>query len=200
MKCWYSKLQWEWCCLPKNSREAAVCFKYIWYTLPYHIIVTELFHVNTTLNGNKTAYRKPKINYASSVDTVLLTDTVLAAVLCRNPLNFRNNRFFSYPKRPDRLWGPASLLFKRYWGSYPGKRAIGAWSQISTSPYAFTVHTTTNDAPNSEVPIGPGHLVGIIEDRKLYSCCGLLGTRCWYQVSRKGTQWFRSSYGKFITK
>jgi hypothetical protein len=50
-------------------------------------MTTALFHFNTTLNGNKTAYGKSKIHYASSVDTVVLIDTVLAAVLCKKYLN-----------------------------------------------------------------------------------------------------------------
>jgi hypothetical protein len=28
-------------------------------------------------------------------------------------------RFFSSPQRPDRLWGPPSLVFSGYWESFP---------------------------------------------------------------------------------
>ena len=37
---------------------------------------------------------------------------------------YRNNRFFSSPKRPDRFWGPPSLLFQEYKEcSFPGSKA-----------------------------------------------------------------------------
>jgi hypothetical protein len=35
-------------------------------------------------------------------------------------------RFLSSPKRPDRLWGPPSLIFSRYRGSFPGVKQPGS--------------------------------------------------------------------------
>jgi hypothetical protein len=35
-------------------------------------------------------------------------------------------RFFSPLNRPERLWGPSSLLFGRDWGSFPGSKVTGA--------------------------------------------------------------------------
>jgi hypothetical protein len=34
--------------------------------------------------------------------------------------------FFSSPPRPERLWGPPSLLFNGYQGHFPGGKATGA--------------------------------------------------------------------------
>jgi hypothetical protein len=40
-------------------------------------------------------------------------------------LNFgRVKKCFSCPNRPDRLWGPISLLFDRYWDFFPGATEI----------------------------------------------------------------------------
>jgi hypothetical protein len=36
-------------------------------------------------------------------------------------------RFFSSPRRPDRLWDPSSLLSSGYRGSFPGGKAAEAW-------------------------------------------------------------------------
>jgi len=44
---------------------------------------------------------------------------------------------FSSPPRPDRLWGPPSLISMGTRGSFPGSKAAGAWSYTSTSQYAF---------------------------------------------------------------
>jgi hypothetical protein len=41
----------------------------------------------------------------------------------------RGKRFFFTPWRPDRLWGPPSLLYAMGMGGcFPGDKAIGAWS------------------------------------------------------------------------
>jgi hypothetical protein len=32
------------------------------------------------------------------------------------------------PQCPERLWGPPSLLFNGYQGSFPGGKAVGAWN------------------------------------------------------------------------
>jgi hypothetical protein len=62
-----------------------------------------------------------------------------------------NERFFSCPQRPDRLWGLPSLLSNGYWGSFFGGKAVGAKARplphlvprlrvcgaISPSPYVF---------------------------------------------------------------
>ena len=45
-------------------------------------------------------------------------------VLGSNP--YRGARFFSSPKRPDRLSGPTRLVFSGYWGLLPGGTVAGA--------------------------------------------------------------------------
>jgi hypothetical protein len=60
--------------------------------------------------------------------------------------------FFSSPPRSDRLWSPASLLSKGYWGPFPRLKRPGreadhslpssvevknAWSYTSTPQYVF---------------------------------------------------------------
>ena len=67
-------------------------------------------------------------------------------------------RFFSIPKRHDRVWIPHRLIFNEKWGLFPHGKAIGMWSctlrlcskedknQCSyayTPPYAFRVFTGT---------------------------------------------------------
>jgi hypothetical protein len=47
------------------------------------------------------------------------------AIEVRSPAEAKG--FFLYPLCPDRLWGPPSLLYNGYRGSYPGgKIAAGA--------------------------------------------------------------------------
>jgi hypothetical protein len=41
--------------------------------------------------------------------------------------------FFSSPPRPERLWGPSSLLSNGYQGLFPGGKAAGAWGGPLTS-------------------------------------------------------------------
>jgi len=41
--------------------------------------------------------------------------------------------FFSSPPRPEKLWGPASLLCNGYQGFFPGRTAAGACSWPLTS-------------------------------------------------------------------
>jgi hypothetical protein len=43
--------------------------------------------------------------------------------------------FLSSPQRPDRLWGPSSLLCNRYRCSFLGNKAAEAWSLPLTSIY-----------------------------------------------------------------
>ena len=40
----------------------------------------------------------------------------------------RGKKFFCSPIHPDRDWGPTSVLFCGYWGSFPGGKAEGEWS------------------------------------------------------------------------
>jgi hypothetical protein len=35
-------------------------------------------------------------------------------------------RFFTFPRRPDRMWGPPDLLSNGYRCSFPGSKAAGA--------------------------------------------------------------------------
>ena len=46
--------------------------------------------------------------------------------------------FFSFPKLPDRLWGPPSLLFSGYRGSFPGLKRPGREVDRS-APFAAEV-------------------------------------------------------------
>jgi hypothetical protein len=43
------------------------------------------------------------------------------------------SRIFTSPCRPDRLWGPPSLLYNGYRGPFPGSKAAGAWNWPLTS-------------------------------------------------------------------
>jgi hypothetical protein len=43
------------------------------------------------------------------------------------------SRIFSFPRRPDRLRGPPSLLYSGYRGPFPRVKAAGAWSWPLTS-------------------------------------------------------------------
>jgi hypothetical protein len=45
----------------------------------------------------------------------------------------RLSRFLFSPCRPDRLWGPPSLLYNGYRGLFPRGKAAGAWSWPLTS-------------------------------------------------------------------
>jgi hypothetical protein len=43
------------------------------------------------------------------------------------------SRIFCSPRRPDRLWGPPSLLYNGYRGSFLEDKTAGAWSSPITS-------------------------------------------------------------------
>jgi hypothetical protein len=45
----------------------------------------------------------------------------------------RCKRSFSSCKRPDRIWGPTSLLYKGHWSLFPPGGAVRAWSCVFTS-------------------------------------------------------------------
>jgi hypothetical protein len=47
----------------------------------------------------------------------------------------RGWEFFSSPPRPNRFWGPPSLLSSGYQGFFPGGKAAGTWSWSLTSIY-----------------------------------------------------------------
>jgi hypothetical protein len=53
--------------------------------------------------------------------------------------------FFSYPPRPDQLWDPPSFLFNGYRGSFPGVKAVGAWSYTSTPQNVSTTWCLNNN-------------------------------------------------------
>jgi hypothetical protein len=42
-------------------------------------------------------------------------------------------RIFSFPRRPDLLWGPPNLLSNWYHGIFPEGKAAGAWNWLLTS-------------------------------------------------------------------
>jgi len=47
--------------------------------------------------------------------------------------SLQKKRFFSFPKRPDWLRGPPSLLLSGYRDFSPGGQAVGMWSWALTS-------------------------------------------------------------------
>jgi len=87
--------------------------------------------------------------------------------MIRGSIAGRDETFVSSPKRPDRLWDPASLLFKGYGSCFPGLKQPGrevdhtspfsakgknVWSYNSAlpSPYVFMKWT----GPSYLVPFG----------------------------------------------
>jgi hypothetical protein len=74
----------------------------------------------------------------------------------------RGWEFSSSPLRPDRLWGPRSLLSSGYQGSFPGGEAAGAWSWPLTimawcsvkekhrGNFTFTLLTFNGDLSNAQ--------------------------------------------------
>jgi len=55
---------------------------------------------------------------------------------------------FSFPKRPDRLWGPPSLLFNGYWVSLPGLQRPGR-EDVHSLPFSAELKNewSYNSAP-----------------------------------------------------
>ena len=60
---------------------------------------------------------------AESASGNILPSADIRTVRCSIP--GRSNIFLASPKRPDRLWGPPSLQFSGYRGSYPGQQQQG---------------------------------------------------------------------------
>jgi hypothetical protein len=61
------------------------------------------------------------------------SDRCLVEVLSRYLSGWLRGRLFSSPQRPDRLWGPLSLLWEGYPGIYPRGKAAGTSSWSLTS-------------------------------------------------------------------
>jgi len=76
-------------------------------------------------------------------------------------------RFFSFPKRPDRLWSPPRFLLSGYRGSFPGVHPEGEadhlhpsgaevrneWSYPSYSPCKPSWHGTLSPSAGRRCPI-----------------------------------------------
>jgi hypothetical protein len=97
-----------------------------------------------TLSLCKTGKYVVEDRHSSSRDSVVSEDARGWTIQGSKPS--RGKILFS-PKRPDRLWGPSTLLLKGYRGAFPGDKAAGAevkeWSYTSTSSLAFMAWTGT---------------------------------------------------------
>jgi len=51
----------------------------------------------------------------------------------RDSIPGKGKRFFSSSKHPDQLWGPPSLLFSGYQGSFSGGKVVEVCSWLLTS-------------------------------------------------------------------
>jgi len=80
----------------------------------------------------------------------------------------KGKAFFCSPKRPDRLWGPASLLFIGYWQVFPCGKAVGAWN-LPLSP--------SSAKDKSYVSAHPRVVMTCKWEILLY----VLGIRTWYR-------------------
>ena len=70
------------------------------------------------LKSNKRPYQS-LLKYHGSYDSSVSFVTKLRSI------SGKGNRLLSSPKRPDKLRGPPSLLFKENWGIFPGDKAVG---------------------------------------------------------------------------
>ena len=83
---------------------------------------------NTSQKCHGWSQLEPRVNSTVQSTTVV---TMYRLLHCG-----RGHRFFSSPKRTDRLWGPHSLLFQGYRVSFPGIKRPGRDVDHSRRPSA----------------------------------------------------------------